>query len=246
MMKMGGTPTTKLNDQEPSQTVGERFRVARELSPLSRKAFCTKHGLNWYTVQSWELRRNFSRGVNVTKFCQALAGEGIICTEDWLIEGIGPKPYLESSHEAGTYVPPITSRQLKKNAPTLIDGLIQEEVALFCEHSQKIEREGVVIQISDEAMSPDYEVGEFVGALHIPLDQAHHFHQVVCLVEATPHHFLVRRLLKDGETYILLAINKDYPLIRLEQITSLKEIVWRRRPSTLCLTGDFLSQRKEG
>jgi hypothetical protein len=220
-------------EQEAPQKVGERFRLAREFSPLSRKAFCTKHGLNWYTVQSWELRRNFSRGTNLTKFCQALADEGIICTEDWLIEGIGPTPRLESSKMAGTYVPPITSRQLKKHSPDPWKNLIQEEIALFCEHSQEAGRKGVVIQITDAAMSPDFEVGEYIGALNIPLDQIHLFHQVVCLVEPSPNHFLVRRLLKEGETYILLAMNKDCPLVRLEQITSLSEIVWRRRSSTI-------------
>lgn len=224
---------TSITEQETPQKVGERFRLARELSPLSRKAFCAKHGLNWYTVQSWELRRNFSRGTNLTKFCQALVEEGIVCTEDWLIEGIGPTPYLESSKEAGTFVPPITSRQLKKQSPDLLKNLIQEEIALFTDHSQKMGRKGVAIQITDEAMAPDYEVGEFVGALSIPLDQIHRFHQVICLVEASPNHFLVRRLLQEGETYILLATNKDYPLIRLEQITSLSEIIWRRRSSTI-------------
>lgn len=227
------TSDISLSGHEGPQTVGERFRLARELSPLSRKSFCAKHDLNWYTVQSWELRRNFSRGVNVSKFCEALAAEGIICTEDWLIEGIGPKPYLESSQEASAYAPPITSRQLKKHTSNYIESLIQEEVALFCDHSQKIGRQGVAIQISDEAMKPDFEYGEFVGALTIPEDKINHFHQVVCLVEAKPHHFLIRRLLKEGDTYILLATNKDYPLIRLEQITSLGEIVWRRRLSVL-------------
>jgi hypothetical protein len=227
------TSDVSLSDQDAPQTVGERFRLARELSPLSRKSFCTKHDLNWYTVQSWELRRNFSRGVNVSKFCEALAAEGIICTEDWLIEGIGPKPYLESSHEGSAYAPPITARQLKKHSPNLIESLIQEEISIFCAHSQKMGRQGVAIQITDEAMAPDFEYGEFVGGLNIPADKIHHFHQVVCLVEATPHHFLIRRLLKEGETYLLLANNKDYPLIRLEQITSISEIVWRRRNSTL-------------
>ena len=227
------TSDISLSDQEGPQTVGERFRIARELSPLSRKSFCAKHDLNWYTVQSWELRRNFSRGVNVSKFCEALAAEGIICTEDWLIEGIGPKPYLESSQIANAYARPITSRQLKKHTPNLNESLIQEEIALFSEHSRKIGRQGVAIQITDDAMTPDFEYGEFVGALNIPLDKIHNFHQVVCLIEATPHHFLIRRLLKEGETYILLATNKDFPLIRLEQITSLSEIVWRRRISTI-------------
>lgn len=225
---------TDFEGQQLSQTMGDRFRQARELSPLSRTAFCLKHGLNCYTVQSWELGRSFSRVPNATKFCGALAAEGIVCTEDWLIEGAGPEPYLASAAKAGIYVPPITSRQLKKKPINPYESLVQKEVALFYEHSHKMD--GVVIQVSDEAMAPDYEVGEMIGALRSPLNQIHRFHQIVCLVEATPHHFLVRRLLKEGETYILLATNKDYPLIRLDQVTSVAEIVWRRRMPTLCMS----------
>lgn len=229
---------------ELSLTIGERFRQARELSSLSRKAFCNKHELNWFTVQSWELGRNFSRGTNVTKFCEALAREGVTCTEDWLIEGIGPAPYLESSQKDKVYVPAITSRQLKKVSSNPYDKFIQMEIALFCENSEKMGGKAVVIQLSDEAMAPDYETGEVIGALHVPFSEVDCFHQTVCLVEATPHHFLVRRLLREGDSFILLATNNDYPLIRLEKITSVAEIVWRRRHPTLGKREDISPQQK--
>lgn len=242
MAKKTDTPESGKNIEKQSLSIGGRFRHARELCPLNRTDFCNKHALNCYTVQSWELSRSFSRTTNVAKFIEALAAEGIICTEAWLMEGIGPEPFLSSSPKAGVFAPPITSRQLQKKFNNLSESLVQKEVTLFCEHSLKMGMDEVVIQIADDAMSPDYEVGELIGAWRIPLEQVSRLHQSICLVEATPNHFLIRRLLRDGDTYILLALNMDYPLIRLNQVTSVAEIIWRRRSSVPYLMRDTLGQ----
>lgn len=212
-----------------SLSIEGRFRYARELCPLSRTDFCNKHGLNCYTVQSWELGRSFSRTTNVTKFIEALAAEGIVCTEAWLMEGVGPEAFLGSPTKGGVFVPPITPRQLKNKSKNLSESLVQKEVALFCEHSLKMGMDEVVIQILDDAMAPDYEIGEFIGAWRIPNNQIDYLHYAICLIETTPNHFLVRRLLREGNAYILMALNKEKPLICLDQVTSVAEIIWRRR-----------------
>ena len=220
-----------IKSQGQSLPIGARFRRARELCPLNRTDFCNKHGLNCYTVQSWELGRSFSRTTNITKFIEALADEGITCTEAWLMEEVGPGPCLTSSSKDSVFVPPISTRQLKKKTGTLSETLVQKEIALFSEHSLKLGMDEVIIQISDDAMSPDYEPGEFIGAWRISNDQINQLHYTVCLIETTPNHFLVRRLLREGDAYILMALNKDIPLIRLNQVTSVAEIIWRRRTS---------------
>jgi len=234
MVKAPNMPKPGMESKEQSLPtslpIGERFRYARELCSLNRTDFCNKHELNCYTVQSWELGRSFSRTTNITKFIEALAAEGIVCTEAWLMEEVGPKPFLSSPSNPGVFAPPITLRQLKKKSSNLSESLVQKEIALFCEHSLTLKRDAVVMQISDDAMAPDYEVGEFIGAWRIPPDQLDHFHYAVCLVETSLNHFLVRRLLKEGSDYILMAHNKDVPLMRLDQVTSIAEIMWRRRP----------------
>jgi len=233
MIKKSDPPKSGTENTKQSLPIGDRFRYARELCPLNRTEFCDKYGLNCYTVQSWELGRSFSRTTNVTKFIEALAAEGILCTEAWLMEEVGPAPYLRSPTKDGAFAPPITPRQLKKKSKNLVESLVQKEVTLFCEHSLKMGMDEVVIQISDEVMVPDYEVGEFIGAWRVPNDQIDRLHYTVCLIEVTPNHFLVRRLLREGDAYILMALNKEVPLIRLNQITSVAEIIWRRRHPNL-------------
>jgi hypothetical protein len=239
MAEKSGILKSDTDNQKQSLPIGGRFRQARELCPLNRTDFCNKHGLNCYTVQSWELGRSFSRTTNITKFIEALAHEGIICTEAWLMEEVGPEPYLASSPKAGVFAPPITPRQLKKKTGSLSETLVQKEIALFSEHSLKLGMDEVIIQISDEAMSPDYEVGELIGAWRISNDEINRLHYAVCLIETTPNHFLVRRLLREGDAYILMALNKDIPLIRLNQVTSVAEIIWRRRTSVSLARGQI-------
>jgi len=240
MAKKSDTLKPDTGNQKQSISIGDRFRQARELCPLNRTDFCNKHKLNCYTVQSWELSRSFSRTTNVTKFIEALANEGITCTEAWLMEEVGPGPSLTSSPKAGVFAPPITLRQLKKKSGALSEILLQKEITLFREHSLKLGMDDVMIQISDEAMSPDYEVGEFIGAWRIPNGQIDRLHYSVCLVETAPDHFLVRRLLREGDAYILMALNKEVPLIRLDHVTSVAEIIWRRRAAMSLGAGDIL------
>jgi hypothetical protein len=232
MAKQSDNPKSDIDIRKLSFSIGDRFRYARELCPLNRTDFCNKYDLNLYTVQSWELGRSLSRTTNVLKFIEALATEGILCSEAWLMEGIGPIPSLASSPGGGNFAPPITPRQLYKKSNNLYESLVQKEIALFCDHSLKMGMDGVVIQISDDAMSPDYEVGEFIGAWRVRQDQINHFHFVVCLVETIHNHFLVRRLLREQDSYILMALNQEVPLIRLDQVKSVAEIIWRRRIKT--------------
>ena len=75
---------------QDAKNIGARFRSARSLVPdLNRKSFCERHGINRYTMQSWENGLHVSKGRNVEKFIDALAREGVYCTSEWLIEGVG-------------------------------------------------------------------------------------------------------------------------------------------------------------
>lgn len=211
------------------KTMASRFRFARSLVPLTRTAFCNKHGLNYSTLQSWEISRSNSREGNVAKFCEALSQEGVFCTEDWLFEGKGPPPARSSTEGMTCYSPLLTARGLKHRSSELNTGLAQEEVLFFQENCKEKRVDAVTIQILDDAMHPEYEKGEYVGALRVPLGQAHQLNQTICLIETIPHHFLARQLLIEGDKFILLTSNKAFPVLSFDALTSIAQIVWRRK-----------------
>ena len=229
----------KKTAKETTTTLGDRFRQARALVPLSRMAFCLKHDINTYTLQSWENDRYSSRSGNVIRFCQALAREGIVCTEEWLIKGTGPKPYHNPSIGSITYCPAISARRLATKAASLPEKLACAEAAFFQKNCGKEGLESVVVQVADEAMQPDYKKGEFIGAIKVAKDQGEEekdkdatlpfYHQSVCVVETRPHYFLIRRVLKEDHKYILVANSRGCPLLSLDEVSSIYEIVWQRK-----------------
>ena len=209
-------------------TIGDRFRFARSLAPMSRTAFCKKHKLNYNTVQSWELSRSNSREGNVSKFCEALAKEGIFCTEDWLFEENGPPPILNSTESEGSYSPLLTARRLKNKSSELHLCLAQDEILFFLENSGANGLDALAIQVLDNAMQPEYEKGEYIGAIRMPLDQAYCLSQTICLIETTPHHYLIRQLLVEGDKFILIPSNKAFPVLSFDHLIGVAQIIWRR------------------
>jgi hypothetical protein len=202
-------------DPQQKQQIGERFRQARSLVPLSRTTFCKKHGLSYHTMQSWELARHASRLENVARFCEALAKEGIICTENWLLEGVGTIP--------------LPALGLPYAQPEVLT-LIAKEMAFFQDLHQQAGIQTVIMRIEDAAMHPDYRIGDYVGAQCLTVDRVEQFYNQVCLIEVQPQHYLLRQLIKEGERYLLLAHKSaDYPPISLDKILGLAEILIHRR-----------------
>ncbi|MEI8296016.1 MAG: hypothetical protein WCG04_05800 [Alphaproteobacteria bacterium] len=205
----------KLDIQEKHQ-IGERFRLARAAVPLSRTMFCKKHGISYHTMQSWELARHASRLKNVARFCEALAEEGVFCTESWLLEGVGIGPLTVS----GLPKPQVESLTL-----------ITKEMAFFQELHQQAGINTVVMRVDDDAMHPDYRMGDYVGARYLEADHEEQFYNQVCLIEVEPQNYLLRQLLKEKERYLLHAHRStDYPLIVLDKVFGFAEILIRRRP----------------
>lgn len=215
--------------KENIESMAGRFRYARSLTGLSRSSFCRKYGISYNTLQSWEISRTTSREGGVAKFCEALAQDGIICTEAWLLEGIGPIPTRSTGHSDTIYSPPLTARVLKTKHSELRTHLALKEVLSFQQNHQAKGFDPVIIQLIDESMQPEFKKGDFIGALKLPMQEVPKHNQSTCLIETEPHHFLVRNLIIEGDKFILLAANKDFPVLAFDSLTSVSEIVLRMR-----------------
>ncbi len=82
------------NDQDMSaEARGKRLRVVRMMTGLPRKGFEEKYDISASTIQSWEAAKAgglTKRGV--ARILDVLKQEGIFCTMDWLLYGIGASP----------------------------------------------------------------------------------------------------------------------------------------------------------
>lgn len=88
-LKIAPTPASS---SQPIEDAPFRFNIARSMTGLTRREFSERNGLNRYTVEALESGRFRVHGEILQNYCDALAKEGISCTQDWLLDGKGSAP----------------------------------------------------------------------------------------------------------------------------------------------------------
>ncbi len=206
-----------------AKNIGARFRSARSLVPnLNRKSFCERHEINRYTMQSWENGLHVSKGKNVEKFIEALAREGISCTTEWLIDGLGEpaRPFFEA---ISTNKPP---EMADEPSPM---GLLDEKYdhflnMLMASHAQ-FDEETVKMQVSDESMAPKFRSGDWL--LGIDISKApKRAHQKYCLVELGENRYVARKVYYTKDNFLLTALDERVPSFNLALGAKIYEIIW--------------------
>lgn len=212
---------------------GERLRRARVLAGIAtRREFEKKYQVSANTLQGWEQGKNPLSKKGARRIIEALKAEGLICSMEWLIHGNGmpPRPF-EMIHPNATL-----SENDMENA--LSQTNLQEEQAIY-EELQTFKTHNadpIIITISDDTMSPQYRVGDYVGGTRICnlSDIAAYFGQA-CIIELADHAILPRYVHPgtEPETVTLSCTNyqsKNPPLnIFNAKIISAAPILWHRR-----------------
>lgn len=81
------------------QARADRLRRLRHLANLSRKDMCDQE-LNINTLKAWELARFGGLPKDgAEKVIKRVAKEGVMCTSDWLLHGLGAGPQLDSERD---------------------------------------------------------------------------------------------------------------------------------------------------
>lgn len=180
--------------EQDAKSIGARFRSARSLVPdLNRKMFCERHGINRYTMQSWENGLHISKGKNIWKFIEALQKEGVLCSMEWLIHGKGAPAKTVDAFEL-----PANEETFSSSHPHfhLAERLIKENKNLC------------MAVIEDDLMAPKYRQGDIVVAM---LKDPDMLLDPFLLIEKSPGHFLVRRAITHKDQIILLTADERLP-----------------------------------
>jgi hypothetical protein len=193
---------TQKTEQE-AKSIGARFRSARSLVPhLNRKSFCERYEINRYTMQSWENGLHVCKGKNVEKFIQALAKEGIACSAEWLIDGIGEpaQPFLALGENTSKPAHTLDLRSLHTLVPHYI---------------------------SDHAMEPQFRAGDHVLGVDISSDPKR-AHQKYVIVKLSEERQVVRKALFFKDHLILVANDCRIATFSLRLPTTIYQIIWHR------------------
>jgi SOS-response transcriptional repressor LexA len=212
----------KLN--QDAKNIGARFRSARSLVPdLNRKSFCERHGINRYTMQSWENGLHVSKGKNVEKFIDALAREGVYCTAEWLIDGKGEPAKPMFGHDVKSTTELLSQSQEIKgiNAQTNIDRVIKGLI----EAHDAIGDELITLCIQDNAMAPKFLVGDMVLAKNV-FDNKLALHQKYCVIKLSQERMIARKVLVTKEGFLIMALDDQMPTFFLNLDSKVYKIVW--------------------
>ncbi len=139
------------------QTFAERIKALRGYLSMTRKEFCSKHGIPEPTLRAWELSLYSISPNHLQKLIKAFEKENILCTTDWLLHGEGTPPLFAAET--------INRELVKVNNDVSNKGSLVSPVLVETAVFQTYNPESFVMQISDNSMLPQFEKGDYVGGI---------------------------------------------------------------------------------
>lgn len=135
---------------------GKRLKRIRQLAGLTRDALAAQAGVSKATFSYWEnasLSSLSDKGAE--KVVKALAKQGISCSLEWLLLGIGHSPQIK-----GLRLDLPNSDFSAASTPMVNDDL-RAEIDLF----QSLHADSIITTIKHAAMSPILAAGDVVGGV---------------------------------------------------------------------------------
>lgn len=206
-----------------AQARGRRLKTARMMTGLTRNALEQKYGISASTIQSWEAAKAgglTERGVK--RILNVLHQEGVACTGDWLLYGIGPAPQptgIQAVADAG------------------VEAQLPEDKAIIQEllHFRQLHREAVDMLVTDDGMEPHYLINDHVAGKRRTGRDIADIIGMDCIVQTAQNDIQFRRVMKGSQpgryNLVCTNINTSYPMPVLydQQLLSAAPVVWHRR-----------------
>ncbi len=198
----------------PNQSVPARIKGIRMQLCLSRKKFEEITGISANTLQSWEAGKNHLTEKGALKLSQALEVVGLTCTVEWLLNGDGIPPRVQSS---------ATDCWQE-------DEKLLKEVMYFETNNPS----PIVSIVMDDSMSPIYELGDYVAGSLRDGCEAEKLIGCNCIVTIDSGLTMIRKLNKGTNDQLnLYSINLDTnaenAFVLDCKIQRIAQVIWHRR-----------------
>jgi transcriptional regulator with XRE-family HTH domain len=229
-------PTLVLNTDPQSSAAarGSRLMVLRHMARLTRKQFAEKHGISANTIQSWESGKYGGltpRGVQ--RLLPILHVEGIFCTAEWLLHGVGQPPQLTNSQFMGVRETPAVyefSTPAADNDDADANATITQELLTF----RSVNPNTVDLIVTDDGMEPRYKKGDYVAGIRRTGGEIRYLGGVDCIVQTSNNEVLLRRLKHNRKAgfYDLVCLNPDTEVaistLYAQLLVCAAPVIWHR------------------
>jgi len=184
----------------------ERLRFIRVLANLTRDEIEEKYSIPETTLRKWETARIPLTDKGINRCLTMYKNEGVVATKSWILQGIGPRPYL--SVEFG---------EKDKLNDTILN------------HFKNTYNNCVLFKVTDELMLPRYGINDTViGDIYI--GDIEKLHNCDCIVLLENDDLLLRRFLYIEEnTFALMCTNSiktNKPVLYNVSIKYIAPVLW--------------------
>lgn len=207
---------------------GKRLKTARMMTGLTRNGLEEKYKISASTIQSWEAAKAgglTERGV--ARVLPVLHQEGVTCTADWLLYGIGTGPQP-------------TNIPLPADAGELLDHRLPDEKAIIQEllTFRNLNHNSVDLIVPDDGMGPQYQLGDYVAGIRRTREEIDTVLGLNCIVQTAHNDMQFRRVKKGSRPglYNLVCINADTEVFETtlydQELITAAPVIWHRRCDT--------------
>lgn len=205
------------------KTPGERLKYIRSLLRLTRSYLQEKYNLPEVTLKSWENGTTNVSSSGAKRCVEIYLNEGMIVSEDWILEGLGLDP--TASVKVSQYFAIPSSKELLAG---------DDEVCMLREaNTFKESQPGIVIMIvSNDDMRPFYKPGDYVGGKMRFGNDVQTGVNKDCIIHLKNGERFFRRLIKGNKGYNLTCLNPGEttaePVLYNVEIEGAAPIIWHR------------------
>ncbi|MCD6047061.1 MAG: hypothetical protein K0S08_708 [Gammaproteobacteria bacterium] len=199
----------------------KRLKRVRNLANLSREQLCEGSEINRYTLIGWENGRFAGLTTNgAEKVIAKVRKEGVHCSLEWLMEGVGPEPSVN----------PISFTDENELLNLSEDVVISYELAFFKAKNLN----AIDLTVEDDSMHPKYMEGDVVAGKKKTGDEIKLAVGRDCIVETENGEVLLRNV-REGQTpqtYTLVchnpAVKKKAFVMPDTKLVYAAPVIWHR------------------
>ncbi|MBA2652578.1 MAG: hypothetical protein H0U73_09980 [Tatlockia sp.] len=204
---------------------GQRLKHIRSVLHLSRSYLQEKYGLPEVTLKSWENGTTKLTLSGAQRCVEAYRSEGLIVSEDWILEGAGLDPKTTVSVSQYFSTPTTLGLPIEDDEISMI-----KDANVFKEsHSN-----AVLMIVSNDDMRPFYWPGDYVGGRMRFNEKIESAINKDCIVYLKNGERFFRRLIKNTSGgYNLTCLNPNEittePVLYDVDIESVAPVIWHRK-----------------
>ena len=205
-----------IDEHTTAQARAHRLLFLRNLSGLSRDKLQSRYRIARGTLQNWESARCALTTKGAKLVIRAYQAEGIYCSFDWLMFGIGPSPKYEHNRDSVKSGYKISS-DIRIPTPELL-------------YFRKNNTNSIDTIVYDDSLSPLHSPGDYVAGIRVSGEQILHVCEKICIIQTLSGEMIVRYLRRGDELglYHLIVMNTQARQKSLynQEIIAAARIIW--------------------